>query len=92
VLIKILGWIDIAGGIILITKLISLLPNKALYFIGMLFLVKASFGFFKNFASWIDGVTGLIFLLSILIAVPWWILLIVSIFLFQKGGASFIEY
>jgi hypothetical protein len=86
-LIKVLGTIDIIGGIILL--LIGEIDFKILFFIlGIIFIIKSSMGMWQDFGSWIDLLTGIFFLISIFLNIEI-INLILGIILIQKGLASF---
>ena len=90
-LLKILGAIDLISGLILVLLGTGIVfPGKLLLFLGMLLLIKSSFGLPKDFASWIDFVGGLIFLISNLFEVPGVISIIVGLFIAQKGIFSFL--
>ena len=89
-LIKILGGIDVLLGIFLMFVNNLNFPKTILFLFGIILLVKGSLGLFKNFASWIDGIGGLIFILSIVISFPVWICVILGLLLFQKGIFSFL--
>ena len=65
-LVKILGAIDFIGGIILMLISGFDFSVYALIVLGIIFLAKSCLGFLKNFASWIDFVSGTIFILMIL--------------------------
>jgi len=90
-LLKILGSIDLISGLILILLGTgTVFPKTVLIFFGMLLLLKSSFGLLKDFASWIDFIGGWVFLLSILINLPIIIIIIVGLFVAQKGIFSFL--
>jgi hypothetical protein len=90
-ILKILGAIDLISGLILILLGSgTAFPGKVLMFLGMLLLLKSSFGMLKDFASWIDFIGGLIFLVSNIFEVPGIITIIVGLFVAQKGIFSFL--
>ncbi|MCL5018321.1 MAG: hypothetical protein M1416_00955 [Candidatus Pacearchaeota archaeon] len=89
-LVKILGAIDFIGGLLLLFISGFNLPFQIFVFLGMVFLIKSLLGFLKDFASWIDLISGAIFILLIFFAVPWFICLIFAILLVQKGIFSFL--
>ncbi|MGD9276194.1 MAG: hypothetical protein PVJ67_03405 [Candidatus Pacearchaeota archaeon] len=89
-LVKILGGIDLIAGIIMMFNRLVSFPNEVLIFIGIVLIVKASFGLFKNFASGIDLFAGIIILFLIFFSVPIWINIIAGVLLIQKGLMSFI--
>lgn len=88
-LVKILGGIDFIAGLILLfgTKFVN---DSILIFFGAILLIKAGIGLLKNFASWIDFISGIIFILSIFFQIPFGICLIAGILMIQKGIFSFI--
>ncbi len=89
-LVQTLGIIDIIAGAILILNWSGHLPQKVILFIGMVLILKSLIGFFKDFASWIDFLSGLTFLILALINVPPFITIILGILIIQKGVVSFI--
>jgi hypothetical protein len=88
-LVKILGTVDFIIGVILMFGT-RFLPHQILIFCGITLLIKSGIGLLKNFASWIDLVAGIVFILSIFLQVPLAICLITGILLIQKGIFSFI--
>lgn len=88
-LVKVLGGIDFISGLILIFGT-GLAPKSILIFFGILLLIKAGFGMFKSFASWIDLLSGGVFILAIFFQIPLWIGIIAGILLIQKGIFSFL--
>ena len=89
-LVKILGAIDVLAGVILIFNLTNHFSQQALLILGIIFLAKSCLGLLKDFASWIDFLTGIFFLLSIIITFPLAISIIIGILILQKGAFSFI--
>ncbi|MBU2562301.1 MAG: hypothetical protein KKF68_01420 [Nanoarchaeota archaeon] len=89
-LIWILGSIDVIAGIILIFGGLSFFSVKILMIFGAILLAKSSLGLLKNFASWIDFLTGLLFLISIILDVPAIISIIFGLLIIQKGIFSFL--
>ena len=89
-LVKILGVIDLIGGLILIFGKNADIPNLVLIFFGLIFLIKSSLGLLKDFASWIDLVGGLFFLLTIIVSVPEMICFVIGILIIQKSVFSFL--
>lgn len=88
--VKVLGLVDLVLGLVLIFESPLNLSTGMLVFFGIVFLAKASFGFFKDIASWIDTLTGIIFLLLIIFNIPLAIKIIVGILVIQKGVFSFL--
>jgi Sec-independent protein secretion pathway component TatC len=88
-LVKIFGAIDFIIGLILMFGT-GFLPHSILIFCGITLLIKSGIGLLKNFASWIDLSSGLIFILSIFFQIPLVICLIAGILLIQKGIFSFL--
>ncbi len=89
-LVKILGAIDLIGGLILLFLSGFNLPTIFLIILGVILIIKSSFGLWKNFASWTDLISGIIFILFIFFPVHWIICLILGILLIQKGIFSFL--
>ena len=87
-LVKILGGIDLIAGIMLLFSGLGF-PTQVLLFFGIVLIIKSSFGMLKDFASWVDFLGGVTFLLLMIINIPFFIGLIVGILLIQKGGFSF---
>jgi hypothetical protein len=87
-LIKVLGGLDLVGGIILIIGS-SLDFTKGFLVLGAMFLIKSSIGMWKDFGSWIDLISGVLFFLLIFfnLQIP---CLIIGVILIQKGIVSFI--
>ncbi len=89
-LVKILGGLDILAAALLLLGM-GVQPNtKILLFFGIIIMVKSGFGMLKDFASWIDFLSGAVILLMIFIHIPWIISIILAILLLQKGLFSFI--
>jgi hypothetical protein len=87
-LIKILGAIDLIGGIFLL--LIGGIEFKILFFIlGILFVIKSLLGMWQDLGSWIDLLAGILFLFSIFFQIEI-IGIIIGICLIQKGLVSFL--
>jgi hypothetical protein len=89
-LIKILGAIDLVGGLVLMFLSGFNLPIQILIFLGIIFLLKSSLGFWKNFASWTDLLSGIIFIMFVFFPIYWIICLIFGVLLIQKGIFSFL--
>ncbi|MBU4070053.1 MAG: hypothetical protein KJ646_03650 [Nanoarchaeota archaeon] len=89
-LVKILGLFDLIAGLILLFGAGFSLPNQMMIFFGMILLAKSCLGLLKDFASWIDFLCGLFFLISIIIAIPQAIGLILGILIIQKSIFSFL--
>jgi len=88
-LVKILGAVDLILGGILILKSLLNLSNYILLFCAIALLIKSFLGMLKNFASWIDFIGGVVFLLSIFLNLPTMICFIIGILIIQKGIFSF---
>jgi hypothetical protein len=88
-LVKVLGGIDFVAGLILLfgTRFVN---DSILIFFGVILLFKAGIGLLRNFASWIDLFSGIIFILSIFLQIPFGICIIAGILMIQKGIFSFI--
>jgi len=89
-LIKVLGVLDLIIGLILVFIGSARLSYLILLPIAIILFVKAGIGLLKDFASWIDFSSGIIFILLIFFSVPWIICLIAGILLIQKGTSSFL--
>jgi hypothetical protein len=89
-LIKILGAIDFIGGLFLLFISGFTLPSQFLIFFGIIFLIKSSLGLLKDFASWIDFVSGIVFILLIFFPIPWFVCVIPAVLLIQKGIFSYL--
>jgi hypothetical protein len=88
-LIKILGSIDILMGLLLIFNS-QLNPSKDILVICGIFLIaKSLLGFLRDFASWMDLISGATFFILIISSVPGVITLIGGILIIQKGIFSF---
>ena len=84
-LLKALGIIDFTAGLILVFGIGTRLPHSILILLGVVFLIKSGIGLLANFASWIDFLAGIIFILLILFPVYQVICFIVGLLLIQKG-------
>lgn len=89
-LVKILGSIDIISSLTLLFLISAESNYKILLFFGIILIIKSSFGMLRDFASWVDFLCGAIFLLSIILNIPSFIIIILSLLLFQKGVFSWI--
>ncbi len=89
-LVKILGVVDLIIGLILIFGSSAKLPYLMLLIIAIILFTKAGIGLLRDFASWIDLVTGLIFILLIFFTVSGVICIIAGILIIQKGIISFL--
>jgi hypothetical protein len=89
-LVKILGVVDIVIGLVLTAGIGVKLPSMILLPFGLILLIKAGIGLLKDFASWIDLLSGAVFILLIFFPVYWIICLIAGIMLIQKGIVSFL--
>lgn len=89
-LVKVLGALDFLAGLILIFTIWTKIPFLILTILAVIFLIKAGIGLLKDFASWIDLVTGIVFVLLIFFPVYGIICLICAGLLIQKGIVSFL--
>ncbi|MCK9596982.1 hypothetical protein M0R19_07375 [Candidatus Pacearchaeota archaeon] len=89
-LIKIFGLTDFIAGLLLIFGANNQLPSWGLYFFGIILVIKSGIGFWADFGSWIDLLSGAVFILSIFFNLPWIIGLILGLLLVQKGIFSFL--
>lgn len=89
-LVKVLGGIDFISGLILIFGAGFSFPIPILTVFGVILLIKSGIGLLRDFASWIDLLAGIIFILLIFFPIHWIICLIAGILLIQKGIFSFL--
>jgi len=89
-LVKALGVLDFVGGLILLFGAGIKVPVPILIILIVIFLIKAGIGLLKDFASWIDLVAGIVFILMIFFPVYWVVCFISGILLIQKGIVSFL--
>jgi hypothetical protein len=89
-LVKVLGVIDFIGGLILLFSAGVKIPVPVLVVLAVIFLIKAGIGLLKDFASWIDLIAGIIFILMMFFPVYWIVCIIAGILLIQKGIVSFL--
>ena len=91
VLVKILGAIDIAGGLAFLMLIfgVNVLLQFILFCAGLL-LLKGMFVFTGDVLSVIDIFSSVILLFSLLFSIPIFLLWICAFFLIAKGFVSFI--
>jgi hypothetical protein len=89
-LVKILGAIDLFAGFILALSILTEIPLYLLIVTGGLVLVKSFMGFPKDFAGWIDFLTGAIIILTAFVVIPPVIKIIFIVLIVQKGISSFL--
>ena len=89
-LVKALGIIDVFAGLILIFGMGINFSSQMLIIFGIVLLAKSSLGLFKDFASWVDSLAGLTFILSAMISVPVIVSIIIGLLILQKGVFSFL--
>ncbi len=89
-LLKVFGIFDITAGLILILEKSLAFSNQTLMILGIILLVKSSLGFLKDFGSWIDFLSGIAFLLLIIMNIPIAINFILGVLVIQKGIFSLI--
>ncbi len=87
-MIKILGGIDVIAALILFFGIGTDLSTKILLIFAVLLISKSFLGFLKDFASWIDFLSGILFFSLIFISLPSWISIILGLLLLQKGFFS----
>lgn len=89
-LIKILGGIDLLGGLILLFAG-TINFNEFIFGIcGAVFIIKSFLGRGKDFASWIDFFAGVLLIILIFSQIHWVISIVIGILLIQKGIFSLI--
>jgi hypothetical protein len=90
-LVKVLGFVDLIAGLILIFGAGIKFPYVILIILGIIFLVKSFMGGIpKDLGSITDLSIGIIFVLMIFFSVHWIICLIAGILVIQKGVFSFL--
>ena len=89
-LMKILGSIDILGGAVLLLSAILDFSSGIYIFFGIILLAKSSLGMLKDFASWVDFLSGIAFLFLMATEIPKYILVAMAVLLLQKGFFSFL--
>ena len=90
-LVKILGVADVILGLILIFFGAGInIPNEILIIISLVLIAKSLLGFFKDFASWIDFIAGIMLILAIWFPILNLVVIIFGIFIIQKGVFSFL--
>ena len=90
-LVKVLGFIDLLAGLVLIFGAGFELPRIILIILAVIFIVKSFMGGIpKDLGSITDLGVGIIFVLMIFFSVHWIICLIAGILVIQKGIFSFL--
>ena len=90
-LLKILGAVDLAIGLILILSGAGInIQTNILLIFGLVILAKSLLGFFQDIGSWVDFIGGAVLLVSIIVHVPGLLNIIIGITIFQKGVVSFL--
>lgn len=90
-LVKVLGSIDVISGLILIFFGAGIkIPNEILMIISLVLISKSLLGFFRDFASWIDFLTGIILISAIFFPILNLVIIMLGIFIIQKGIFSFL--
>ncbi|MBU2104619.1 MAG: hypothetical protein KKF67_02495 [Nanoarchaeota archaeon] len=87
-LIKLLGVVDLFAGIFLLLGMFFK-PFTPLLILGIILLLKSTLGMLKDFASWIDFLSGFTLLLLITLNIPKFILIGLGVLLIQKAAFSF---
>ncbi|OGJ13359.1 hypothetical protein A3K82_00505 [Candidatus Pacearchaeota archaeon RBG_19FT_COMBO_34_9] len=87
-LVKILGALDFIAGLVLIFGT-RFAPHTILIFFGIILLIKSLIGLLRDFASWIDLLAGIIFILAVFFQIPLIICIIAGVLLIQKSIFSF---
>lgn len=88
-LIQILGAVDVIAGLMLMFSFASI-PSQVFYFFGVLLIAKSLLGMLRDFASWVDALSGAVLLLSIIVSIPKFIGILFGILLLQKALFSFV--
>jgi len=89
-LVKILGGIDLLAGLILFLSILTEIPFQILIFLGVVLLIKSGINLLRDFASWIDFLTGIVLILVGFFVVPLPIKVIFAFLIIQKGISSFL--
>jgi len=91
--IKILGILDLFSALIFILYCYTPIKSHTLLLICAIYLLIKGLIFFlmKDFASLIDIICGIIFIITLLLILPMPIIAIASIFLIQKGLFSLVN-
>jgi len=90
-LVKVLGGIDAISGMILIFYGMGFeIQNGILLFFSAVLIFKSMIGFLKDFASWIDFLSGMSVILTIFFPAFVIIEVIFGILVLQKGIFSFL--
>ncbi len=89
-LIKSLGVIDFIGGLILLFGAGTKLPVSMVSVLAGVFIIKSLIGLLRDFASWIDLTTGILFVFMMFFPISIFICLVPAILLIQKGIVSFL--
>lgn len=91
VLVKILGFIDLAASIILLCMTFSLsVPYQIIVFFGGILLLKGGFIINGNLFSLVDLLAAIVLFIGIFFSPAVFLLWILSLFLMAKGAASFL--
>ena len=89
-LIKILGAIDLLAGATFLFALGIGVNTTLLLYLGIILLMKSSLGMLKDFASWVDILSGICLLLLIFFNLPSILLIIFAALLIQTGVFSLV--
>lgn len=89
-LIKGLGIVDLVTGLIIMFGTEMGFPKRIFFIFAIIMIAKSSLGMLKDFASWIDAISGIIFLIMIVLPVPGVLRIIAGLLLIQKGLFSFL--
>ena len=89
-LVKILGAIDVAAGSALALSILTEIPSQIFIILGLIVLIKSFLGFPKDFAGWIDFLTGIILILMAFVSIPLFVKVIFMVLIIQKGISSFL--
>lgn len=91
-IVKVFGFIDVTIGIFLIISgLIKQFPSEILWIMGLILILKGTFFISSlNIVSIFDIIIGTVIILSIYTSFSFLFLLILSLYLIQKGIFSFV--
>ena len=90
VIVKGLGFFDLLAGVVFwVFGMFGVIPGNFITFLGLVILVKGGiFVASKDIASILDVISGVLILVSVQVAMPEIVVILVSLYLIQKGMFS----
>ena len=90
-IVKILGFLDIFTALcFFVFGIFHTISNDFILLLGLILLIKGFiFIFGGSITSGLDIISGIIIMISVSVAMPNLIIIIISLFLLQKGAISF---